>query len=225
MKLTKRLLPPIATLAACVMLTACLHTPSPQSNQMYHAPAQAFSLDLGSQAFRGQVTLRDSCTPEGSSVDIVDNDGRFFRVDAVNLINNPNVELPEFADDPTVRDLVLRYYTDQINTGGRILERTNVNSRMGPALYSLLELPNSNGSQYLGLLIARRGNFAYVLQHLQKTHRPNNMRTILGLLASETQIPGRLPAHENQSDTPIYIDLKNSTPEQIEEWKKIARCT
>jgi hypothetical protein len=213
-----------ALLAVSFSLTACLHKPSPQSNLMYYAPAQAYSLDLGSQAFRGEVTLRDSCTPEGSSLDLTDNDGRFFRVDAVNLINNPNIELPEFTDDPTVRDLVLRYYTEQVNAGSRVIERANVNSRMGPALYSLVEIAGGDTPRYLGYLIARRGNFAYVLQHVQNSNRPRNMRTILGLVASEIQIPGRLSANKEQSDTPMYIDLKNATPEQIAEWKKLARC-
>jgi hypothetical protein len=96
---------------------------------------------------------------------------------------------------------------------------------MGPALYSLVEIASGDTPRYLGYLITRRGNFAYVLQHVQNSNRPRNMRTILGLVASEIQIPGRLAANKEQSDTPMYIDLKNSTPEQIADWKKLARCT
>jgi len=79
---------------------------SPQSRYLYDAPAQAYTLDLGAQNFRGDLRLRDSCTPEGSSLNIYDNAGRFFRIDAVNLINNPNIVLPEFADDTTTRDSI-----------------------------------------------------------------------------------------------------------------------
>ena len=215
------------TLVCASVLTACAnHAPSPQSKFMYHSPAQAYSLDLGSSAFRGEVAIRESCTPEGSSLDLTDNEGRFFRVDAVNLINHPKIELPEFADDPTVRDLVMQFYTDSVNTGGRVLEKANVNSRMGPALYVLVEFPDlQKSTRYVGYLVSRRGNFAYVLQHVQNSQRPRNMRTILGLMAADLKIPGTLPMLEKQSDTPLYVDLKNSTPEQIAEWKKAARCT
>ncbi len=211
---------------ATLILSACAsHGPSPQSNHVYHAPGQAYSVDLGSAIFRGEVKLRESCTPEGSSLNIVDNEGRFFRIDAVNLINNPNIPLPEFADDPTVRELVLRFYTEKVNTGGKLLTQTSVNSRMGPALYSVVELPVQGKTSYLGYLIARRGNIAYVLQHLQSVYRAEQMRAALGSLAADTKIPGVRPNVEGQKDVPLYIDLKNSTPEQIAEWKKAADCT
>lgn len=205
---------------------------SPQSRYLYHAPAQAYTLDLGAQNFRGDVRLRDSCTPEGSSLNIFDNAGRFFRVDAVNLINNPNIVLPEFADDTTTRDLIFRYYMEKVNTGGRILLQRNVNSRMGSALYAVIQseinvkdlTQDLNTTRFMGYLIVRRGNIGYVLQHEQKFYRSDRMLEILGLLASEIQVPGRLPTNKKQEDNPLYIDLKNSTPEQIEDWKKAAQC-
>lgn len=205
---------------------------SPQSRYLYHAPAQAYTLDLGAQNFRGNVRLRDSCTPEGSSLNIYDNAGRFFRIDAVNLINNPNIVLPDFADDTTTRDLIFRYYMEKVNTGGRILLQRNVNSRMGSALYAVVQseinvkdlTQDLNTTRVMGYLIVRRGNFGYVLQHKQKFYRSDRMVEILGLLASEVQVPGRLPTNKKQEDNPLYIDLKNSSPEQIEEWKKAAQC-
>lgn len=205
---------------------------SPQSRYLYDAPAQAYTLDLGAQNFRGNVRLRDSCTPEGSSLNIYDNAGRFFRIDAVNLINNPNIVLPEFADDTTTRDLIFRYYMEKVNTGGRVLLQRNVNSRMGSALYAVVQSeinvkdPNKdlNTTRFMGYLIVRRGNIGYVLQHEQKFYRSDRMLEILGLLASEVQVPGRLPTNKKQEDNPLYIDLKNSTPEQIDEWKKAAQC-
>lgn len=218
-------------LSGCSHLTLTNNT-SPQSRYLYDAPAQAYSLDLGAQNFRGDVRLRDSCTPEGSSLNIYDNAGRFFRIDAVNLINNPNIVLPEFADDTTTRDVIFRYYMEKVNTGGRILLQRNVNSRIGSALYAVIQSEiqvkdlkdDLNTTRYMGYLIVRRGNFGYVLQHEQKFYRSDRMLEILGLLASEVQIPGRLPTNIKQEDNPLYIDLKNSTPEQIAEWKKAAQC-
>jgi hypothetical protein len=205
---------------------------SPQTHYLYDAPAQAYSIDLGAQNFRGGVRLRDSCTPEGSSLNIYDNAGRFFRIDAVNLINNPNIVLPEFADDITTRDVVLRYYNEKVNPGGRVLLQRNVNSRMGSSSYAVVQHEiavkdidkDLNTTRYMGYLVTRRGNYAYVIQHEQKFYRSDRMLEILGLLASEIQIPGRLPTNKKQSDLPLYIDLKNATPLQIEEWKKAAQC-
>lgn len=220
-----------------LLLTGCSHltltnNTSPQSRYLYDAPAQAYTLDLGAQNFRGDVRLRDSCTPEGSSLNIYDNAGRFFRIDAVNLINNPNIVLPEFADDTTTRDLIFRYYMEKVNTGGRTLLQRNVNSRMGSALYAVVQseikvkdpTQDLNPTRFMGYLIVRRGNIGYVLQHEQKFYRSDRMLEILGLLASEIQVPGRLPTNKKQQDNPLYIDLKNSTPEQIDEWKVAAQC-
>jgi hypothetical protein len=227
----------LSLVSGSLLLSGCMgadisKTNSPQSRYLYDAPAQAYTLDLGAQNFRGNVRLRDSCTPEGSSLNIYDNAGRFFRIDAVNLINNPNIVLPEFADDTTTRDVIFRYYMEKVNPGGRILLQRNVNSRMGSALYATVESeihvkdPNKdlNTTRYMGYLIVRRGNIGYVLQHEQKFYRSDRMLEILGLLASEIQVPGRLPTNKKQEDNPLYIDLKNSTPEQIEDWKKAAQC-
>ncbi len=218
-------------LSGCHSLTLTSQT-SPQSRYLYDAPAQAYTIDLGAQNFRGDVRLRDSCTPEGSSLNIYDNAGRFFRVDAVNLINNPNIVLPEFADDTTTRDLIFRYYMEKVNPNGRIILQRNVNSRMGAALYAVVQSEitvkdvnqDLNTTRYMGYLITRRGNMGYVLQHEQKFYRSDRMLEILGLLASEIQIPGRLPTNRKQEDNPLYIDLKNSTPQQIMDWKKAAQC-
>ncbi|MDE2420671.1 MAG: hypothetical protein KGO49_05760 [Gammaproteobacteria bacterium] len=218
-------------LSGCHSLTLTSQT-SPQSRYLYDAPAQAFTIDLGAQNFRGDVRLRDSCTPEGVSLNIYDNAGRFFRIDAVNLINNPNIVMPEFADDTTTRDLIFRYYMEKVNPNGRIILQRNVNSRMGAALYAVVQSEitvkdvnqDLNTTRYMGYLITRRGNMGYVLQHEQKFYRSDRMLEILGLLASEIQIPGRLPTNRKQEDNPLYIDLKNSTPQQIQDWKKAAQC-
>ncbi len=221
--------------SAGLLLSACssiTDQSSPQSRLLYDAPAQAYTIDLGAQNFRGDVRLRESCAPEGSSLDIYDNSGRFFRVDAVNLINNPNIILPEFADETTTRDLIFRYYNEKVNPQGRIILQRDVSSRMGPALYAVTESQiagnnvskDQGANRYMGYLITRRGNFGYVVQHEQKTYRSDRMLEILGLIANEIQIPGRLPTNVKQQDNPLYIDLQNSTAAQTAEWKKMAQC-
>lgn len=218
------ILPALALSAALGLLGGCAsHKPVPQANTIYNAPAQAYALDLGSQAFRGEVKLRESCSPEGSSLDLIDNDGRFFRIDAINLAGNPKIPLPEFADDPTVRDLVLRYYTDQVYKGSQVVDGASVNSRMGAGQYSTLRMPEAN--RYLGMLLIRRGNFAYALQHVQNSQRPVDMRAVLGVLASDLRVPGSFSGRGlDLQDSTMDIDLKNSNAEQIAAWRDTARC-
>lgn len=222
----------IGTAFGSLLLSACSNLTdqsSPQSRYLYDAPAQAYTIDLGAQNFRGDVRLRESCTPEGSSLNIYDNSGRFFRIDAVNLINNSNIVLPEFADETTARDLIFRYYIEKVNPNGRIMLQRDVNSRMGAALYAVIESQtgvnkNPDTARYMGYLITRRGNFGYVIQHEQTIYRSDRMLEILGLLGAEIQIPGRLPTNAKQQDNPLYIDLQNSTAAQTAEWKKLAQC-
>ncbi len=238
--------------ALALLLSACASQPSKpvaQSNRLYNAPAQAYSLDLGSQAFRGDVRLRESCAPSGSTLDIVDNDGRFFRIDAINLLNNPALPLPEGADDAAVREQVLRYYTDRVYASSQVSNQTTVNSALGAVLYATMPMARpmvqtapprrglfgrtantpavaaQNQNQTLGMLIGRRGNFAYVIQHLQNQLRPADMKAALGRVASDVRIPGHLvQAGLKQVDGTMDIDLKSSTPEQIAQWRKTAHC-
>jgi len=220
--------PVLLLIAATGLMAGCAsHKPSPQSTQTYHAPAQAYSINLGSQAFRGDVTLRDSCTSLGSTLDVTDSTGRFFRVEVVNLLNNPNIQIPEFSDERTIQELVLNDYLSRVHKSAKLIEQRPVRSRLGNSLYAVLEVNAFQRTDYVGYVVARRGNFAYVSQHVQKTYRPNDMREVLAVLASEIKIPSMTPPNfpRERTDLPLFIDLKNSTIEQVTEWQKVARCT
>lgn len=220
--------PVLLLIAATGLMAGCAsHKPSPQSTQTYHAPAQAYSINLGSQAFRGDVTLRDSCTSLGSTLDVTDSTGRFFRVEVVNLLNNPNIQIPEFSDERTIQELVLNDYLGRVHKSAKLIEQRPVRSRLGNSLYAVLEVNAFQRTDYVGYVVTRRGNFAYVSQHVQKTYRPNDMREVLAVLASEIKIPSMTPPNfpRERTDLPLFIDLKNSTIEQVTEWQKVARCT
>lgn len=215
------------TVAASLMVGCASHRPSPQNTQIYHAPAQAYSINLGSQAFRGDVTLRDSCGSLGSTLDVIDSTGRFFRVEVINLLNNPNIQIPEFSDERTIQELVLNDYLSRVHKSAKLVEQRPVRSRLGNSLYAVLEVNSFQRTDYVGYVVARRGNFAYVTQHIQNSYRPTDMRDVLAVLASEIKIPSMTPPAypRERTDLPLFIDLKNSTIEQITEWQKVARCT
>lgn len=215
------------TAAASLMVGCASHRPSPQNTQIYHAPAQAYSINLGSQAFRGDVTLRDSCSSLGSTLDVTDSTGRFFRVEVINLLNNPNIQIPEFSDERTIQELVLNDYLSRLHKSAKLVEQRPVRSRLGKSLYAVLEVNSFQRTDYVGYVVARRGNFAYVSQHVQNSYRAKDMREVLAVLASEIKIPSMTPPAypRERTDLPLFIDLKNSTIEQITEWQKVARCT
>lgn len=217
----------LLALATSVIAGCASHKPSPQSTQIYHAPAQAYSINLGSQAFRGEVNLRDSCGSLGSALDITDSLGRFFRVEVINLLNNPNIQIPEFSDERTIQELILNDYLSRVHKSAKLVEQRPVRSRLGSALYAVLEVKSFQRTEYIGYVVTRRGNFAYVSQHLQNNYRPKDMRDVLAALSSEIKIPSMTPPTfpRERTDLPLFIDLKNSTIEQITEWQKVARCT
>ena len=223
------LMRPMLLLAvASSLLTACAsHKPSPQSTLTYHAPAQAYSINLGSQAFRGNVTLRDSCTSLGSTLDITDSLGRFFRVEVINLLNNPNIQIPEFSDENTIQELVLNDYLSRVHQSAKLVEQRPVRSRLGSSLYAVLEINAFQKTEFVGYVVTRRGNFAYVSQHIQNNYRVTDMRDVLAVLTSEIKIPSMTPPNfpRERTDLPLFIDLKNSTIEQITEWQKVSHCT
>lgn len=215
------------TVAASLMVGCASHKPSPQSTQIYHAPAQAYSINLGSQAFRGDVTLRDSCTSLGSTLDVTDSTGRFFRIEVVNLLNNPNIQIPEFSDERIIQELVLNDYLSRVHKSAKLVEQRPVRSRLGNSLYAVLEVNSFQRTEFVGYLVTRRGNFAYVSQHVQNNYRAADMRDVLAVLAGEIKIPSMTPPlyPRERADLPLFIDLKNSTIEQVSEWYKVARCT
>lgn len=215
------------TVAASLMVGCASHKPSPQSTQIYHAPAQAYSINLGSQAFRGDVTLRDSCTSLGSTLDVTDSTGRFFRIEVVNLLNNPNIQIPEFSDERIIQELVLNDYLSRVHKSAKLVEQRPVRSRLGNSLYAVLEVNSFQRTEFVGYLVTRRGNFAYVSQHVQNNYRAADMRDVLAVLTGEIKIPSMTPPlyPRERADLPLFIDLKNSTIEQVSEWYKVARCT
>ena len=220
--------PVVLCTIAISLITGCAsHKPSAQSTKIYHAPAQAYSLNLGSQAFRGNVSLRDSCSSLGSALDVTDSLGRFFRVEVINLLNNPNIQIPEFSDERTIQELVLNDYLNRVHKNAKMIEQRPVRTRLGNSLYAVLQVPAAQTPAYIGYAIVRRGNFAYVAEHVQNTYRAIEMREALATLNGSIKIPSMTPPNysRERTDLPLFLDLKNSTAEQVTEWQKVAHCT
>lgn len=101
-------------LLASITFAGCAHTPPPQSQAFYHAPSNSYSLNLGSQALQGSVSMTEQCEPYGGSINIWDAKNRFFRIDYLNFIEHPTVHSPSFANDRTLNELVMNYYQNDV---------------------------------------------------------------------------------------------------------------
>ena len=209
-----------------MMLTACSHhakfhpnKPLVQNNQIYYAPAQAYNLDLNTPALMGKLILKESCTPEGSSLSITDQIARFYRVDAVNLNNNPKLPNADVQNVQALTDQLGQFYAQvyQAQPQGNVKV---VRSKLGQSGYIVLHQVDQ---RHIGLLVYPRGNYAYVVQHAQKQFDDATMQQGLAQLASNIQIPGR-QLKNSDTELPLSIDLAQSSPEQLATWKKVAGC-
>lgn len=198
--------------------------PLVQTNQVYYAPAQTYNLDLNSAILAGKLDLQDSCTPEGNSLSITDQIGRFYRVDAINLNNNPKLPSADTQDIAGLSSQIGQLYTQlydaqiQPQTAGNVKV---VRSNLGEAGYLVL---HQNDQRFIGLLIQHRGNYAYVIQHTQTQYNEKRMLQSLGQLAKNMQIPGR-QLKGSDSEVALSIDLASATPAQLADWKKTAQCS
>lgn len=198
--------------------------PLVQTNQVYYAPAQTYNLDLNSAILAGKLDLQDSCTPEGNSLNITDQIGRFYRVDAINLNNNsklPSADTQDIAGlSSQIGQLYSQLYDAQIQpqAAGNVKA---VRSNLGEAGYLVL---NQNNQRFIGMLIQHRGQYAYVIQHTQTQYNEKLMLQSLGQLAKNMQIPGR-QLKGSDSEMALSIDLASATPAQLADWKKTAQCS
>lgn len=195
--------------------------PLAQTNQVYYAPAQTYNLDLNSAVLAGKLNLQDSCTPEGNSLSITDQIGRFYRIDAINLNNNPKLpgagEQDIVALSSQIGQLYAQLYQAQVTQGAV----KPVRSSLGASGYLVL---NQNSERFIGLLIHKRGDYAYVIQHTQPKYDEATMQQILAQLARNVQVPGR-QIKNSGSEMALSIDLATATPAQLADWKKTAHCS
>lgn len=190
------------------------------NTKIYYAPAQTYNLDLGGTPFMGHLSMKESCTPQGHSLTIVDQTNRFYRIDVININNNP--KFPNAQNSSTVElgnQVTAMYKT--LYTAFQQGQTTGVKSPLGPAAYSVLALPNLD---QIALLIARQNNYVYVVQHSASKYDKQDMQHILAQVADAMQVPGKR-VKKSPSELPLTIDLANATPAQLADWKKLARCS
>lgn len=195
-------------LALLALSSGCQTLQGERDGDIYHAPAAAYSIDLGINTFRGKVTLDERCDAQGGSTTFWDGSGRQFRIDYLRVEDHPLAEAPRFASDMTLLNLVLNNYLRQrvapapMVTSVEPAHRELLESSSPRTLFAVVRLdidssraPGSNavdGPHYYGFLLFRQGEMIYVLQHRQPVLMPEKMKSVLLRLAEALVIPGQL---------------------------------
>lgn len=190
------------------------------TNKIYYAPAQTYDLDLSSSAFVGKLKLKQSCSPEGNSLTINDQIGRFYRIDVINVNHNPKFPDAESKDLTALSEQVYQFYLNLYKAYPQASIKL-VQSPLGKSGYASMSLTNHLSP--IGLLISKRNDYVYVIQHQQKYFNEKQMQYVLSQIASNMQVPGR-EIKDAGSMLPLGIDLQSS-PEQISAWKKTTNCS
>lgn len=205
--MTTRLLASAGLLLAVLTVTGCQNLQGAREGDIYHAPAAAYSIDLSINTFRGHVAVDERCDRYGGSTTLWDNSGRMFRLDYLLLENNPNVRAPRFASDQTLLNLVLNAYlrgvisTAPMVRSTEVVQREFVQQTDPQALFTIISLdidsskdpdaPPVTGTYYYGLLLFKKGERAYVVQHRQPALMQDTMKSVLLRLADSMEIPGK----------------------------------
>lgn len=200
-------LPVLAWLPALALLAGCQSLEGEREGDLYHAPAAAYTIDLGINTFRGEVLLDERCTRTGGSTTFWDGSGRMFRVDYQSLENNPMLEAPRFASELTLLNLTLNAYLREIVaeadmvTSAEAAHREFIRHSDPRSLFAVISievdgqsepsLPDVTGNYYYGFLVFKQGQLMYVVQHRQPVLAPEKMKAVLLRLADAIEIPGK----------------------------------
>jgi hypothetical protein len=187
-----------------LLLAACASNPGRDSG-FYDAPAKAYTLNLDSQAFRGKVRLSEQCDATGGTLNIWDSSSNFFRVDYLKINKSPLAQIPAFANERTITDIILAgYMTRVLPHAGKIdhsevLFKDFVNTKRGNALLSIVDirikdqyLPEgvTANDYYYAFLIFQKGDFAYIVQNRSDSFQPDRLKNLLVALSLDMTIPG-----------------------------------
>lgn len=193
---------------AFALLVGCASQPQQTAAQkVYDAPGGLYRLPLASPAFRGEVTLTDGCDRHGGTLNVWDSTNRFFRIDYLRINDHRLAQVPMFASERIVADLVVNNYLREVLTKAETLKhsqvevKTFVPTKHGDALLAVAALrlnPDSTelpveldleSTYYYGFLAFQRNDHAFIVQHTMSSLQPEKMRAHLVALADSLQIP------------------------------------
>lgn len=212
---------PLLVLLGLTLVAGCSSLQGSREGPFYHAPAAAYTVDLGINTFRGNITLDERCDNFGGSTTFWDGSGRMFRIDYLKAEGNPSIRIPRFASDRTLLDMVLNGYLRSVVSNSPLVLSTEVAHRefmqdQDPrALFTIAslevkndpaqELPEIAGLYYYGFLVFKKGELIYVVQHRQPALMPEHMKGVLLRMADSMDFPGKMRSENEVERTRRFL--------------------
>lgn len=181
---------------------------------IYHAPHRAFSMPVDLATFRGAIGMSDQCDHNGGTLNIWDSMGRFFRIDHLKINQHPLAQVPDFASDRTIEELVLNQYLRRVLPAAQHIKAPEVEHeeflpmRRNDAMLAivsmevdqslLIDKTNANTTYHHGFYIFKKGDYVFIVQHRQENLSIDNMRDTLEGLALGLTIPSMIPPDHEQ---------------------------
>lgn len=237
-------------------LVACSHKHIDRtaSYQTYHAPAQAYNLNVNNPAIFGSPMLKSSCSVAGSSLEIKDKIGQYYKIDVINLLANQNIDVKQ--NKKQFLTSILSYYNNlykidaqstptmkALNTTDSYMTMTLNKQPANSPNASKDTKKQNNQKPVLGLLVTQQDDFVFVIQHIQNRYDQKQMVTSLKTIHNNMRIPGSFAFNsterykkstENDKKSGfldekellgfIKIDPSSASASDIEAWKKKAKC-
>ena len=209
------------TMIGCALgLTACQSTQNPNQAQfltqkIYHAPAQSYDFDLGSPILRGELQMKQACSINGTSLDILDQLNQQVRIDTINLNNNSELQLTRDSSLKDIVPKVIALYASKYNATASTPK--GYKSHIGDVAITRL----STSTQQIDTLILTQYGYAYILQlnsHFYQTDVEKGKQQLQTLLKS-LQIPGKKLAITDNA-LPVSFDLSNSDQSARRNWQQ-----
>ncbi len=179
------------------------------ADDIYYSPKAAYAVPLYLSPFRGRVTVNERCSAAGGSTTFWDEQGRFFRIDYLQIDEHPMAQAPRFASDQTVLNAVMNNYLREVLPTGKsitdvdTIARDYLKDREPRALFVILNMnvdttritdrkdPLIRGTYYYGFLLFKRGEYIYVIQHYQPALMKDKMLQVLSRMADNMVMPGK----------------------------------
>lgn len=171
------------------------------SQQIYHAPAQAYNLNLGNPAIYGMPQLKESCSEKGSTLEIKDKVGGYYKIDVINLLADTGLSLTQ--DKETAANAIAAYYRKLYGASSKSTAPVQYIKYLDEHLFYIpLVLEQSDTEKkgkVVGLLASKQKDYLFVVQHVQNLYNKKQMLQSLLILQHNMRIPGKFAVAPKKS--------------------------
>ena len=184
------------------VLSGCVHTDHlPENPEKVISQNGEFALPLHPHLFRPPLDYKLIEGDHQSILTIWDRQNRLYQVGFYHLDKHRFADVPEYASNRTILQLVLRNYLREALScteavlATRTIEKSFIPFQEGEAFTMVVrgEQPRTRQTKdatiYHGLMIFKKGAYAYIVQHRQSVYNAEALSTLLTSIAEVLEYP------------------------------------